>query len=101
MPDELDRVANWVEVLTGMKLDVRQGSIHLLDNAAWLASRERLEKGAGPPIRDESPPGPSQGRSPRLAWVLAEARRKQALEHNNVAWSLATGSDAKSRDPAA
>jgi hypothetical protein len=100
VPDELDRVANWVEVLTGMKLEARQGSIHLLDNAAWLASRERLEEGAGPPIRDESQPGTSQGRSPGLAWVLAEARRNQAMERNNVAWSLATSSDAKSRDPA-
>jgi WD40 repeat protein len=100
VPDELDRVANWVELLTGMELKTSRGSIYLLDNAAWLASRKRVEKGAGPPIRDESPPGPSQGRAPGLAGTLALARSQHAREQNNLAWGLATRPDAKSRDPA-
>ncbi len=40
LPDDLERVANWVEVLTGLTLD-ETGSIQILDNAAWLrAPRE-------------------------------------------------------------
>ena len=32
LPDELDRVATWVEVLTGLTLDAQRGSIQVLDN---------------------------------------------------------------------
>jgi hypothetical protein len=49
LPDDLDRVAAWVEVLTGLSLDKQRGSIQVLDNAAWLTSRERLERLGGPP----------------------------------------------------
>ena len=49
MPGDPDRVAAWVEVLTGLTLDPKQGSIRVLDNPAWLAVRERLERLGGPP----------------------------------------------------
>jgi WD40 repeat protein len=48
LPDDLPRVAAWVEVITGLRLD-QEGTVHVLDNAAWLKSRERLEQLGGPP----------------------------------------------------
>ncbi len=35
LPDDLERVATWVEVLTGLTLDAAKGTIQSLDNAAW------------------------------------------------------------------
>ena len=49
LPDDLERVATWVEVLTGLTLDAQQGSIRVLDNQAWLARSERLRRLGGPP----------------------------------------------------
>ena len=51
LPDDLERVANWVEVLTGLTLD-ENGSIQILDNAAWLRGREKVEQQGGPPVAD-------------------------------------------------
>jgi WD40 repeat protein len=48
LPDDLPRVAAWVEVITGLRLD-QEGNVHVLDNAAWLKSRERLQQLGGPP----------------------------------------------------
>jgi WD40 repeat protein len=48
LPDELERVATWVEVLTGLEVD-RQGQIHTLDAAAWRERRERLGRERGSP----------------------------------------------------
>ena len=49
LPDDLERVATWVSVLTGLALDEEDGSIRVLDNAAWLEKRERLEQLGGAP----------------------------------------------------
>ena len=49
LPDDLERVANWVEVLTGLTLD-ENGSIQILDNAAWLRGREKVKQQGGPPV---------------------------------------------------
>jgi tetratricopeptide (TPR) repeat protein len=49
LPDELDRVATWVEVLTGLTLEKQQGSIKVLDHGAWLAAGARLEQLGGRP----------------------------------------------------
>jgi tetratricopeptide (TPR) repeat protein len=49
LPDELERLATWVEVMTGLRLDKPQGHIQVLDNAAWLERRERLMQLGGPP----------------------------------------------------
>ncbi len=96
--DDLARVANLVEVLTGMTLDPRQGSIQLLDNAAWLASRDRLAQSGGAPQHSESPDGTSDGRSGGIEWALSQVRWPKALEANSSAWGLATSPDPKRRD---
>ena len=54
LPDDLDRVAAWVEVLTGLSLDKERGSIQVLDNAAWRASRQGLKQLGGPPETAEA-----------------------------------------------
>jgi hypothetical protein len=48
-PDELERVATWVEVLTGLELD-ELGSARVLDSATWLQRREKLKQLGGPPV---------------------------------------------------
>jgi WD40 repeat protein len=49
LPDELERVATWVEVLTGLEHD-EQGSARVLDDATWLWRREKLKQLGGPPV---------------------------------------------------
>jgi WD40 repeat protein len=56
LPDEPDRVAVWVEVLTGLEID-EAGSARVLDNAAWLQRREQLTQRGGPPA---PVPGPAR-----------------------------------------
>ena len=51
LPDDLDRVATWVEALTGLTLDA-SGSIQPLDRDAWLERREAVERQGGPPVED-------------------------------------------------
>ncbi len=51
--DDVTRVASWVETATGQELD-RQGSVRLLDNAAWRQRREQLNKLGGPPSTDQT-----------------------------------------------
>jgi WD40 repeat protein/serine/threonine protein kinase len=51
VPDELEHVATWIGVLTGLSLDATRGSIRVLDNTAWRAHRERLDRLGGPPRR--------------------------------------------------
>jgi eukaryotic-like serine/threonine-protein kinase len=54
LPDDLERVATWVEVLTGLTLDVTEGSIQVLDNASWRAHRDQLKRLGGPPVAAEA-----------------------------------------------
>jgi len=61
LPDDLDRVATWVEVLSGLTLDTGQGTIQVLENTAWRERREQLEKRGGPP---------ETGGGPRLDPIL-------------------------------
>ncbi|MFI5461495.1 MAG: tetratricopeptide repeat protein, partial [Isosphaerales bacterium] len=61
LPDDLDRVAAWVEVLTGLTLDTGQGTIHVLHNTAWRERRKQLEQRGGPP---------ETGGGPRLDPIL-------------------------------
>ena len=49
LPDELERVATWVEVLTGLELD-ELGSARVLDSATWLKRREKRKQLGGPPV---------------------------------------------------
>ncbi len=55
LPDDLERIATWVEVLTGLTLDAGKGTIQVLDNAAWLERRDRLEQ-LGGPLQPENGP---------------------------------------------
>jgi hypothetical protein len=48
LPDDLPRIATWVEIVTSMVLD-DQGVIHVLDNPALRKRRERLEQLGGTP----------------------------------------------------
>ncbi len=48
LADDLERVAAWVKVLTGLTLDPGQGTIRVLDNAAWRDLREQLGQRGGP-----------------------------------------------------
>ena len=48
LPDDLPRMAAWVEVTTGLELD-EQGEIRALDAAGWRKRVERLESLGGPP----------------------------------------------------
>jgi hypothetical protein len=51
LPDDLGRVATWVEALTGQTLDA-SGSIQPLDHDAWLERREAVKQQGGPPVED-------------------------------------------------
>jgi tetratricopeptide (TPR) repeat protein len=55
LPDDLERIATWVEVLTGLTLDTGRGTIQALDNAAWRKRWEQLEKQGGPPETEGGP----------------------------------------------
>ena len=90
LPDDAECMAIWVEVITGLRLDKEQGLIEVLDNAAWLQSRDRLERLGGPPET-----GPEQRLDPihfgadptarartfmdRQQWDAAEAAFDEAM----------------------
>ncbi len=54
LPNDVPRLAAWVEAATGLELDER-GSIRVLDRAAWLERRRRLDQLGGPPPADPAP----------------------------------------------
>jgi tetratricopeptide (TPR) repeat protein len=54
LPDDLPRLAAWVEAATGLELDER-GSVRVLDRDAWLERRRRLDSLGGPPPADPAP----------------------------------------------
>ncbi len=89
VPDDLDRVANWLEVLTGMTLEPGQGEINVLENAAWLASRKRLEQRGGPPESAWDSCAALEGRRTGLEWALAQIRSDGVFEEFWLAWELA------------
>lgn len=49
LPDDPDRIAAWVEVLTGLTFEPIHSSIEVLDNVRWRAARDRLDRLGGPP----------------------------------------------------
>jgi tetratricopeptide (TPR) repeat protein len=90
LPDEVERMAAWVEVITGLRLDKKQGLIQVLDNAAWLERREQLMELGGPPDTGPEPrldpilfgPDPTaRARSfiERKQWDAAEAAFDEAM----------------------
>jgi WD40 repeat protein/tRNA A-37 threonylcarbamoyl transferase component Bud32/tetratricopeptide (TPR) repeat protein len=48
LPDDLPRVATWVEMTTGLRID-DQGEFRVLDHAAWRERVDRLASLGGPP----------------------------------------------------
>jgi WD40 repeat protein/tetratricopeptide (TPR) repeat protein len=54
LPDDVPRLAAWVEAAVGLRLD-EQRSIQVLDAAAWLERRRLLEQLGGPPPADPAP----------------------------------------------
>jgi WD40 repeat protein/serine/threonine protein kinase/tetratricopeptide (TPR) repeat protein len=95
LPDDLERVANWVEVRTGLELD-DQGQVRALDAAAWRERREQLGRQGGPPetgqwwrrvVGPESPASvatlwASRGEqhADQQLWAAAQADFSRALE---------------------
>jgi tetratricopeptide (TPR) repeat protein len=82
LPDELERVAAWVEVITGLRLDKQRGQIQVLDNAAWLERRDQLMQLGGPPET-----GPEQKLDPILFGPDPTARAKRFIERKQ--WDAA------------
>jgi WD40 repeat protein len=80
VPDDPDRVALWVEVLTGLTLDPRHGEILILEHTAWLDSRDRLARRGEPPVPARDSLARIEGRPPGLAWTLSQARSDAASE---------------------
>ncbi len=88
VPENLGLVASWVELLTGLKLDALHGSIHVLDNAAWLASRDRLDQQGGPPLMPEYAPSATAVQQTRLSITLAKIRFRELQTRQLLASSL-------------
>jgi WD40 repeat protein/serine/threonine protein kinase/Flp pilus assembly protein TadD len=68
LPDDVPRLAAWVEAATGLEMDER-GAIRVLDRSAWLERRQRLEQLGGPP-----PPDPAPRLDPILFGLVPTAR---------------------------
>jgi WD40 repeat protein len=49
LPEDLERMSVWIEVHTGLTLD-NQGSVQVLDHAAWQSCRQRLDGLGGLPV---------------------------------------------------
>jgi tetratricopeptide (TPR) repeat protein len=90
LPDELERVATWVEVITGLQIDKQQGLIQVLDNAAWLERREQLMRLGGPPetgreqrldpiLFGPDPTARARSFMERRQWDAAEAAFDEAM----------------------
>jgi tetratricopeptide (TPR) repeat protein len=71
LPNDLDRIATWVEVLTGLTLDAEHGRIQPLDTAAWQERRRQLERRGGAP---ETAGGPKLDPIPFGTDPIARAR---------------------------
>jgi eukaryotic-like serine/threonine-protein kinase len=82
LPDEIERMAAWVEVITGLRLDKQQALIQVLDNAAWLECRKQLMQLGGPPET-----GPDQRLDPILFGPDPMARARSFMERKQ--WDAA------------
>jgi WD40 repeat protein/tetratricopeptide (TPR) repeat protein/tRNA A-37 threonylcarbamoyl transferase component Bud32 len=74
LPDQLNRVAIWVEVATGLRVD-KQGEIRVLDSADWKERVERLEALGGSPTE-----GPRWSLDPILFGTNPTARARSFVE---------------------
>jgi WD40 repeat protein/tetratricopeptide (TPR) repeat protein len=99
LPDDVPRLVAWVETAIGLRLD-EQGSIQVLDAAAWLERRRLLEQLGGPPSADPAPrldpilfgadpAARGDGWKERGLWDRAEAAYAEAIRArplNRSAW---------------
>jgi len=99
LPDDLPRLAAWIESSTGLRLDNR-GAIHVLDRTEWLERRRLLDGLGGLTPEDASPRGNpacvrERSRRPRRSlegtgqWDRARAAYADAIRqrpHNRSAW---------------
>src|SRR5262249_3603512 len=99
LPDDLERVATWVEVITGLRLDRQQGLIQVLDNATWRERRERLMQLGGPPetgpeqrldpiLFGPDPTARAKGFLGRQQWDAAEAAFDEAMRARPFSMSI-------------
>jgi hypothetical protein len=90
LPDDVERMAAWVEVITGLRLDKEQALIQVLDNAAWLERRKQLMELGGPPdtgpverldpiLFGPDPTARAKGFMDRKQWDAAEAAFDEAM----------------------
>jgi WD40 repeat protein/serine/threonine protein kinase/tetratricopeptide (TPR) repeat protein len=100
LPDDLERVATWVEVLTGMTLDPQHGDIQVLDNAAWLEHGGRLMQLGGSPdtgvaerldpiLFGQDPTARARAWMQRGRWETAEAAFDEVVRarpYNATSW---------------
>jgi tetratricopeptide (TPR) repeat protein len=89
LPDDLPRLAAWVETAVGLRLH-EQVSIQVLDAAAWWERRRSLEQLGGPPPADPAPrldpilfgvdpAARGDGWMERGLWDRAEAAHAEAI----------------------
>ena len=50
LPDDLQRVTTWVEVMTGLTVDAR-GEVRLLNHEGWQEAVQRLERAGQSPMK--------------------------------------------------
>jgi WD40 repeat protein/tetratricopeptide (TPR) repeat protein len=79
LPDEVERVSLWLDVITGLTI-AKPGEIKALDAAEWRQRRERLEKLGGPPNWD-----PRWSIDPDLAGNDPTARARGAMQREQWA----------------
>jgi tetratricopeptide (TPR) repeat protein len=94
LPDDLERSAAWVEVITGLRLDTQRDLIQVLDRAAWLERRERLMQLGGPPET-----GPEQRLDPIVFGPDPTARARSFMERKQWGAAEAAFDEALSARP--
>jgi WD40 repeat protein/serine/threonine protein kinase/tetratricopeptide (TPR) repeat protein len=93
LPDELERVAAWIEVATGLRFD-DSAEIRLLDNTAWNESRERLARLGGAPTS-----GPRWSLDPILFGTDPSARARSWIQRGRPDEALAAFDEAVRERP--
>jgi tetratricopeptide (TPR) repeat protein len=91
LPDDLERISTWIEVITGLRLD-ELGSVIVLDNSTRRERRDKLETEGGPPTT-----GPRWWLDPILPILFGPdptARAKAWIERERWAEAAAAISEA-------
>ncbi len=94
LPDNLENISTWVEVITGLGLD-ELGLVIVLDNSTWRGHREKLETQGGPPMTASrwsldpilfgpDPTARAKAWVERKRWAEAEAAFDEAVDSPTV-----------------